>query len=124
MVYNILVKQIKAKCLREYEMKIKELFKKIENANEVAKIFNEKYVLQFTPNTVIFPAEFSKYDEFVEFVKDEYRETWANPLLADFYVSTISTKENEFVAVLFEDVDPFDEKNCFSVHFKIVKYYY
>ena len=56
-------------------MKIKELFKKIENANEVAKLFNEKYVLQFTSNTGIFPAEFSKYDEFVEFVKDEYRET-------------------------------------------------
>ena len=105
-------------------MKIKELFKKIENANEVAKIFNEKYVLQFTTNTGIFPAEFSTYDEFVEFVKDEYRETWANPLLADFYISTISTKENEFVAVLFEDVEPFDEKNCFSVHFKIVKYCY
>lgn len=105
-------------------MKIKELFKKIENANEVAKIFNEKYVLQFTTNNDIFPAEFSKYDEFVEFVKDEYRETWANPLLADFYISTISTKDNEFVAVLFEDVEPFDEKNCFSVHFKIVKYYY
>ena len=102
-------------------MKIKELFKKIENANEVAKLFNEKYVLQFTPNTGIFPAEFSKYDEFVEFVKDEYRETWANPLLADFYISTISTKENEFVAVLFEDVEPFDEKNYFSVNFKIIK---
>ena len=102
-------------------MKIKELFKKIENANEVAKIFNEKYVLLFTPNTGIFPAEFSKYDEFVEFVKDEYRETWAKPLLADFYISTISTKENEFVAVLFEDVEPFDEQKCFSVHFKIIK---
>lgn len=124
MVYNILVKQIKAKCLREYEMKIKELFKKIENANEVAKLFNEKYVLQFTTNNDIFLDEFSKYDEFVEFVKNGYRETWANPLLADFYISTISTKENEFVAVLFEDVEPFDEKNCFSVHFKIVKYYY
>lgn len=105
-------------------MKIKELFKKIENANEVAKIFNEKYVLQFTTNNDIFLDEFSKYDEFVEFVKDEYRETLANPLLADFYISTIPQKENEFVAVLFEDVDPFDEKNCFSVHFKIVKYYY
>ena len=123
-MYNILVKQIKAECLREYEMKIKELFKKIENANEVAKIFNEKYVLQFTSNTGIFPAEFSKYDEFVEFVKDEYRETWANPLLADFYISTISTKGNEFAAVLFEDVEPFDEKKCFSVNFKIVKYCY
>ena len=105
-------------------MKIKELFKKIENANEVAKIFNEKYVLQFTTNNDIFLDEFSKYDEFVEFVKDEYSETWAKPLLADFYISAISTKENEFVAVLFEDVDPFDEKKCFSVHFKIVKYYY
>ena len=105
-------------------MKIKELFKKIENANEVAKIFNEKYVLQFTTNNDIFLDEFSKYDEFVEFVKDEYSETWAKPLLADFYISTISTKGNEFVAVLFEDVEPFDEKNCFSVHFKIVKYYY
>ena len=102
-------------------MKIKELFKKIENANEVAKIFNEKYVLQFTTNNDIFLDEFSKYDEFAEFVKDEYRETWAKPLLADFYISTISTKENEFVAVLFEDVEPFDEKNCFSVHFKIIK---
>lgn len=105
-------------------MKIKELFKKIETANEVAKIFNEKYVLQFTTNNDIFLYEFSKYDEFVEFVKDEYSETWAKPLLADFYISTISTKDNEFVAVLFEDVEPFDEKNCFSVHFKIVKYYY
>ena len=105
-------------------MKIKELFKKIENANEVAKIFNEKYVLQFTTNNDIFLDEFSKYDEFVEFVKDGYSETWAKPLLADFYISTISTKENEFVAVLFEDVEPFDEKNCFSVYFKIVKYYY
>lgn len=105
-------------------MKIKELFKKIENANEVAKLFNEKYVLQFTTNNDIFLDEFSKYDEFVEFVKDEYRDTWAKPLLADFYISTISTKGNEFVAVLFEDVEPFDEKNCFSVHFKIVKYYY
>lgn len=105
-------------------MKIKELFKKIENANEVAKIFNEKYVLQFTTNNDIFLDEFSKYDEFVEFVKDEYRDTWANPLLADFYISTIPQKETEFVAVLFEDVEPFDEKNCFSVHFKIVKYYY
>ena len=105
-------------------MKIKELFKKIENANEVAKIFNEKYVLQFTTSNDIFLDEFSKYDEFAEFVKDEYRETWAKPLLADFYISTISTKGNEFVAVLFEDVEPFDEKNCFSVHFKIVKYYY
>ena len=105
-------------------MKIKELFKKIENANEVAKLFNEKYVLQFTTNNDIFLDEFSKYDEFVEFVKDEYSETWAKPLLADFYISTIFTKENEFVAVLFEDVDPFDEKNCFSVHFNIVKYYY
>ena len=105
-------------------MKIKELFKKIENANEVAKIFNEKYVLQFTTNNDIFLNEFSKYDEFVEFVKDEYRETWAKPLLADFYISTISTKGDEFVSVLFEDVEPFDEKNCFSVHFKIVKYYY
>lgn len=105
-------------------MKIKELFKKIENANEVAKLFNEKYVLQFTTNNDIFLEEFSKYDEFVEFVKNEYRETWAKPLLADFYISTISTKGDEFVAVLFEDVEPFDEKNCFSVHFKIVKYYY
>ena len=105
-------------------MKIKELFKKIENANEVAKIFNEKYVLQFTTNNDIFLDEFSKYDEFVEFVKDGYSETWAKPLLADFYISTIPTKDNEFVAVLFEDVEPFDEKNCFSVHFKIVKYYY
>ena len=105
-------------------MKIKELFKKIENANEVAKQLNEKYVLQFTTDTGISPAEFSTYDEFVEFVKDEYSDTLAKPLLADFYISTISTKENEFVAVLFEDVEPFDEKNCFSVHFKIVKYYY
>ena len=105
-------------------MKIKELFEKIETANEVAKLFNEKYVLQFTANTGIFPAEFSKYDEFVEFVKDEYSDIWAKPLLADFYISTIPTKENEFVAVLFEDVEPFDEKKCFSVHFKIVKYYY
>ena len=102
-------------------MKIKELFKKIENANEVAKPFNEKYVLRFTTDPERSPAEFSKYDEFVEFVKDEYRETWAKPLLADFYISTISTKENEFVAVLFEDVEPFDEKNCFSVNFKIIK---
>lgn len=102
-------------------MKIKELFKKIETANEVAKIFNEKYVLQFTTNTGIFPAEFSTYDEFAEFVKDQYRDTWANPLLADFYISTIPTDEKEFVAVLFEDVEPFDEKNCFSVHFKIIK---
>lgn len=105
-------------------MKIKGLFKKIENANEVAKIFNEKYVLQFTTNNDIFLDEFSKYDEFVEFVKDAYSETWAKPLLADFYISTISTKGNEFVAVLFEDVEPFDEKKCFSVNFKIVKYYY
>lgn len=105
-------------------MKIKELFKKIETANEVAKIFNEKYVLQFTTNTGIFPAEFSKYDEFVEFVKDEYNDPWAKPLLANFYISTISTKEEEFVAVLFEDVEPFDEENCFSVNFKIVKSHY
>ena len=105
-------------------MKIKELFKKIENANEVAKQLNEKYVLQFTPNTGIFPAEFSTYDEFVEFVKDKYRETWAKPLLADFYISTISTKENEFVAVLFEDVETFGAKKCFYVYFKIVKYCY
>lgn len=105
-------------------MKIKELFKKIETANEVAKIFNEKYVLRFTINTGLYPAEFSKYDEFVEFVKDEYSDSWAKPLLANFYISTISTKEEEFVAVLFEDVEPFDEEDCFSVNFKIVKSYY
>lgn len=102
-------------------MKIKELFKKIENANEVAKPFNEKYVLRFTTDPERSPAEFSKYDEFAEFVKDEYIGTWTKPLLADFYISTIPQKETEFVAVLFEDVEPFDEKNCFSVHFKIVK---
>ena len=105
-------------------MKIKELFKKIENANEVAKIFNEKYVLQFTPNTGIFPAEFSTYDEFVEFVKDKYRETWAKPLLADFSVATIISTESKFAAVLFEDVETFGAKKCFYVHFKIVKYCY
>ena len=102
-------------------MKIKELFKKIENANEVAKPFNEKYVLQFTTDPERFPAEFSKYDEFAEFVKDKYSETWSKPLLTDFYIATIATKENKFVAVLFEDVETFGAKKCFYVYFKIVK---
>ena len=105
-------------------MKIKELFKKIENANEVAKLFNEKYVLLFTTDPETFSAEFSKYDEFVECVKDEYSETWAKPLLADFYISTIDTKETKFASVLFEDVETFGAKKCFYVYFKIVKYCY
>ena len=105
-------------------MKIKELFKKIENANEVAKIFNEKYFLQFTTDTGISPAEFSTYDEFAEFVKDEYKEPLAKPLLEDFSIATIISTESKFAAVLFEDVETFGAKNCFSVYFKIVKYCY
>ena len=54
-------------------MKIKELFKKIENANEVAKQLNEKYVLQFTTDTGISPAEFSTYDEFADGKAVTYR---------------------------------------------------
>lgn len=105
-------------------MKIKELFKKIENANEVAKPFNEKYVLLFTTDPERFPAEFSKYDEFAEFVKDEYIGTWTKSLLADFYVSTIDKKEKKFASVLCEDVWIFGEKKCFYVYFEIVKYCY
>ena len=105
-------------------MKIKELFKKIENANEVAKPFNEKYVLLFTTDPERFPAEFSKYDEFAEFVKDEYSDTLAKPLLADFSIATIISTESKFAAVLFEDVETFCAKKCFYVYFKIVKYCY
>ena len=105
-------------------MKIKELFKKIENANEVAKQLNEKYVLQFTTDTGISPAEFSTYDEFAEFVKDEYKEPLAKPLLADFSIATIISTESKFAAVLFEDVETFGAKKCFYVYFKIVKYCY
>ena len=45
MVYNILVKQIKAQCLRENEMKIKELFaQQNTNIQNVFKRQNNEYL--------------------------------------------------------------------------------
>lgn len=65
-------------------MKIKELFKKVEAANEIGRMFDDEYaVCVASGEDHGWEMTFTTYDDFKKWVKEEINKPWADVLLGN-----------------------------------------
>lgn len=64
-------------------MKIKELFKKVEATNEIAKMFDDEYAIRVTDGNDGWEETFTNYGDFKKWVKEEINKPWADVLLSN-----------------------------------------
>ena len=64
-------------------MKIKQLFKKLDEVNEIVREFDEKLVIKFYATGLLDDEEFDNYNDFVKFVKEFFNVQWEKYLLKD-----------------------------------------
>ena len=79
-------------------MNIKDLFKKVETTNEIAKMFDDEYAVCVTDGNDGWEMTFTTYDDFKQWVKEEINKPWADVLLGkdelkeqgqgDYYLDT------------------------------------
>ena len=101
-------------------MKIKDLFKKVETANEIAKLFNHKYAIRFLYNGDCFKI-CETYSEFKQFVKEEFSTPWEKALLENFDLE--QSMDNDFEQMLKIKNDFWDVDTTFPINFNVVKRY-
>ena len=68
---------------KDKDMKIKELFKKVEATNEIAKMFDDEYAIRVTDGNDGWEETFTNYDDFKKWVKEEINKPWADVLLGN-----------------------------------------
>lgn len=64
-------------------MKVKDLFKKVEAANEIAKVFDDEYAVIVTSGNDGWQETFTSYNDFKKWVKEEINKPWADVLLGN-----------------------------------------
>ena len=63
-------------------MKIKELFKKVEITNTITKMFGDEYAVKVSDGDA-WEENFTTYDAFKKWVKEEINRPWAEALLSN-----------------------------------------
>ena len=99
-------------------MTIKELFKKVELANnEISFIFGDEYAIEYQQQGDIDSKVFTSYEEFKQWVKEEINKPWADILLGDTNLRRICST----VYWLETTVDLLYTTERFDVDFTITK---
>ena len=92
-------------------MKIKDLFKKVAIANEVAEGYDEKFTVRFNYDYI--ERTFDNHKEFVKFVNSEFNEPWAKILRSNFEVSKNIEGSYDFSELVVDEIwDVCDRMIC------------
>lgn len=99
-------------------MKIKQLFKKLDEVNEIVREFDEKLVIKFSAE-YMYDEEFDNYNDFIKFVKEYYNVQWEKYLLKDCEIYKNGNNRYDF----YTNIDTGWRREPFAGRFIIAKKY-
>ena len=98
-------------------MKVKELFKKVESANEITRPFGDVYCVRVTSGDDGWEETFSTYYDFKKWVKEEINKPWADILLGAYEL-----KEKDNLCYYIEaSADLIDLTVLFTPTFEVIR---
>lgn len=100
-------------------MKIKQLFKKLDEVNEIVREFDEKLVIKFCGTYLLDDEEFDNYNDFVKFVKEFFNVQWEKYLLKDCDIYQNGNNRYDF----YTTIDTGWRREYFAGRFIIAKKY-
>lgn len=101
-------------------MTIKQLFKKVETANEIGRLFDEKYGINLYADHGCRIRSFFTYREFKSYIKETYNTPWAKELLKDFEMDN-GLHEGEFVCCFNIKDEKWGIEEIYIVEFDLIK---